>query len=55
MTALEVVGALIALAGTVIVINTLFWLDSATSSAPVAQHPAGSASKSRRAMDRKAA
>ena len=55
MTALEVVGALVALAGTIIVFNTLFWLDDATSSAPVAQHPAESVPKSRRTVHRKAA
>jgi hypothetical protein len=48
MTALEVVGALIAFAGTALVINTLFWLDGATSSAPAAQQPSESVAKPRR-------
>jgi hypothetical protein len=55
MTALEVVGALIAFAGTALVINTLFWLDGASSSASVAQLPSESVAKSRRTARRRAA
>jgi hypothetical protein len=54
MTALEVVGALIAFAGTALVINTLFWLDGASSSESPAQLPSESVAKPRRAQ-RKAA
>jgi hypothetical protein len=55
MTALEVVGVLIGLVGTGLVINTLFWLDSATSSAPGPQQRAKSVVKSSRATHRQAA
>ena len=55
MTALEAVGALIAVVGTVLVINTLFWLDGATSSAPAVQPPAEPVAKPHRAVQRRAA
>jgi len=55
MTALEVVGVLIGLVGTGLVINTLFWLDSATSSAPGPQQRAKSVMKSGHTAHRRAA
>ena len=55
MTALEVVGVLIGLVGTGLVVNTLFWLDHATSSAPVPHHRVESVVKPGRTVQRRAA